>query len=88
VPTTQYPTIQAAVNAAGTNVAIHVAPGVYTGQVVVVRKKLSLIGARGVVMSPHAGAKISGMRRSRHQIAAFPYSCELPKRDSLNSVAA
>ena len=50
-----YPTIQAAVNAAKTNDTIHIAPGVYSGQVNVVRKKLTLAGAPGAVMRATTG---------------------------------
>jgi Right handed beta helix region len=54
-----YPTIQAAVDAANTNDTIHITPGVYTGQVVVVRKKLTLAGAPGVVMRATPGMPAS-----------------------------
>ena len=50
VPTTAYPTIQAAVNAAQTNDTIHIAPGVYTGQVEIVSKTLTLIGQPGTIL--------------------------------------
>lgn len=62
VPTTNYPTIQAAVNAAQTNDTIHIAPGVYTGQVEIVSKTLTLIGQPGTIlrattnMIPFAGS--------------------------------
>ena len=45
-----YPTIQAAVNAAQTNDTIHIAPGVYTGQVEIVSKTLTLIGQPGTIL--------------------------------------
>jgi len=54
-----YPTIQAAVNAAQTNDTIRIAPGVYTGQVVVVRKKLTLAGAPGAVIRAKLGMPAS-----------------------------
>src|SRR5882762_9848932 len=54
-----YPTIQAAVNAAQTNDTIRIAPGVYAGQVVVVRKKLTLAGAPGVVIRAKLGMPAS-----------------------------
>lgn len=50
VPTTNYPTIQAAVNAANTNDTIHIAAGVYTGQVEIVSKTLTLIGQPGTIL--------------------------------------
>ena len=50
VPTTVYPAIQAAVNAAHTNDTIHIAPGVYTGQVLIFANKLTLIGQPGTVL--------------------------------------
>ena len=45
-----YPTIQAAVNAAQTNDTIHIAPGVYTGQVQITNKTLTLIGQPGTIL--------------------------------------
>jgi hypothetical protein len=45
-----YPTIQAAVNAAQTNDTIHIASGVYTGQVEIVSKTLTLIGQPGTIL--------------------------------------
>ena len=45
-----YPTIQAAVNAAHTNDTIHIAPGVYTGQVQISSKTLTLIGQPGTIL--------------------------------------
>jgi pectin methylesterase-like acyl-CoA thioesterase len=45
VPTADYPTIQAAVNAANTNDTIHIAAGVYTGQVLIISKILNRIQA-------------------------------------------
>jgi len=50
VPTTNYPTIQAAVNAAQTNDTIHIASGVYTGQVQIISQKLTLIGQPGTIL--------------------------------------
>jgi nitrous oxidase accessory protein NosD len=50
VPTTAYPTIQAAVNAANTNDTIHIAPGVYTNQVQITNKVLTLIGQPGTIL--------------------------------------
>jgi len=50
VPSTNYPTIQAAVNAAQTNDTIHIAPGVYTEQVVISNKVLTLIGQPGTIL--------------------------------------
>src|SRR5437879_6065139 len=47
---TGYPTIQAAVNAAQTNDTIHIASGVYTGQVEIVSKTLTLIGQPGTIL--------------------------------------
>jgi nitrous oxidase accessory protein NosD len=45
-----YPTIQAAVNAANTNDTIHIAAGVYTGQVEIDSKTLTLIGQAGTIL--------------------------------------
>jgi pectin methylesterase-like acyl-CoA thioesterase len=45
-----YPTIQAAVNAAQTNDTIHIAPGVYTRQVEIFSKTLTLIGQPGTIL--------------------------------------
>ena len=45
-----YPTIQAAVNAAQTNDIIRIAPGVYTNQVQIISKKLTLIGQPGTIL--------------------------------------
>lgn len=50
-----YPTIQAAVNAAQSNDTVRIAPGVYTGQILVVRKSLTLVGAPGAVIRATAG---------------------------------
>ncbi len=50
VPTTANPTIQAAVNAANTNDTIHIAPGVYTEQVFITNKTLTLIGQPGTIL--------------------------------------
>lgn len=50
VPTAAYPTIQAAVNAANTNDTINIAPGVYTGQVQIISKTLTLIGQPGTIL--------------------------------------
>jgi nitrous oxidase accessory protein NosD len=45
-----YPTIQAAVNAAHTNDMIKIAPGVYTGQVQIISKVITLIGQPGTIL--------------------------------------
>jgi nitrous oxidase accessory protein NosD len=45
-----YPTIQAAVNAAHTNDTIQIAPGVYTGQVQIISKAVTLIGQPGAIL--------------------------------------
>jgi nitrous oxidase accessory protein NosD len=45
-----YPTIQAAVDAAGTNDVIQIAPGVYPAQVQVISKKLTLVGRPGTIL--------------------------------------
>ena len=50
VPTTTYPTIQAAVDVANTNDTIHIAPGVYTEQVQIISKTLTLIGQPGTIL--------------------------------------
>jgi hypothetical protein len=57
-----YPTIQAAVNAAGSNDTIQIASGVYAGQVLISNKFLTLSGSPGTVLravpgmsQPYAG---------------------------------
>jgi nitrous oxidase accessory protein NosD len=45
-----YPTIQAAVDAAQTNDIIRIAPGVYTEQVQIISKTLTLIGQPGTIL--------------------------------------
>ncbi len=45
-----YPTIQKAVDAAHNNDTIQIAPGVYTGQVLITNKVLTLIGQPGTVL--------------------------------------
>ena len=45
-----YATIQAAVNAAHTNDTISIAPGVYTGQVLIISNNLTLIGQPGTIL--------------------------------------
>lgn len=56
-----FPTIQAAVNAAQTNDTIHIAPGVYTEQVVIFSNKLTLIGQPGTILRATTNlAKIEG----------------------------
>jgi len=47
---TDYSTIQAAVDVAQTNDTIRIAPGVYTGQVEIVSKTLTLIGQPGTIL--------------------------------------
>ena len=53
----QYPTIQAAVDAAADGDTIHVAPGVYVEQILILRKKLTLLGRPGTVIRAQAGLK-------------------------------
>ena len=50
VPTAAYPTIQAAVNVANNNDTIYISPGVYTGQVRIISKTLTLIGQPGTIL--------------------------------------
>lgn len=50
-----YPTIQAAVNAASNGDTLHIAPGVYTGQVEIVSKSLTLIGQPGTILRATPG---------------------------------
>jgi hypothetical protein len=45
-----YPTIQAAVDAASNGDTIHIAPGVYPGQTLIDRKNLTLIGQPGTIL--------------------------------------
>jgi nitrous oxidase accessory protein NosD len=45
-----YPTIQAAVDAASDGDIIHIAPGVYTDQVRIISQKLTLIGQPGTIL--------------------------------------
>jgi nitrous oxidase accessory protein NosD len=61
-----YPTIQAAVNAAQTNDTIHIAPGVYTGQVQVISKTLTLVGQPGTIL------------RATTNMSSFPGSIHIP----------
>src|SRR5215467_7717715 len=51
----QYPTIQAAVDAAAAGDEIQIAPGVYTEQSIVDRKNLTLTGRPGTVLRAFAG---------------------------------
>lgn len=53
----QYPTIQKAVDAAADGDTIHIAPGVYVEQILILRKKLTLLGRPGVVIRAQAGLK-------------------------------
>jgi pectin methylesterase-like acyl-CoA thioesterase len=59
-----FPTIQAAADAAQTDDTIHIAPGVYTTQVEIVSKKLTVLGHPGTIlratveMTPVAGAGV------------------------------
>jgi pectin methylesterase-like acyl-CoA thioesterase len=50
-----YPTIQAAVNAAGSNDTIQIASGVYAGQVLISNKSLTLSGSPGTVLRATSG---------------------------------
>jgi hypothetical protein len=50
-----YPTIQAAVNAAQSNDTIHIAAGVYAGQVLISNKSVTLLGAPGAVLRATSG---------------------------------
>lgn len=50
-----HPTIQAAVNAAANGDTIHIAPGVYTNQVRILSKELTLIGQPGAVLRARTG---------------------------------
>jgi len=54
-----YPTIQAAVNAAVSGDEIQIAPGVYTQQTVISHKNLTLTGAPGAVIRAWPGMAIS-----------------------------
>lgn len=51
----QYPTIQAAVDAAASGDEIRIAPGTYTEQVLIASKNLRLVGAPGTVLKAFAG---------------------------------
>ncbi|MBI2929157.1 MAG: hypothetical protein HYY24_26125 [Verrucomicrobia bacterium] len=51
----QYPTIQKAVDAAADGDTIHIAPGVYVEQILILRKKLTLLGRPGSVIRAHTG---------------------------------
>ncbi len=51
----QYPTIQKAVDAAADGDTIHIAPGVYAEQILILRKKLTLLGRPGAVIRAHTG---------------------------------
>ena len=50
-----YPTIQAAVNAANSNDTIHIAAGVYAGQVLISNKSLTISGSPGAVLRATSG---------------------------------
>jgi hypothetical protein len=50
-----HPTIQAAVNAAQSNDTIHIAAGVYAGQVLISNKSLTLLGSPGAVLRATSG---------------------------------
>ncbi len=50
-----YPTIRAAVNAAQSNDTIHIAAGVYPGQILISNKSLTLAGSPGAVLRATAG---------------------------------
>ncbi len=85
VPTIAYPTIQAAVDAAQSNDTIHIAPGVYTGQVEIVSKTLTLIGQPGTIlrattnMTGHAGSSsipIMEIRRSAVTVRGLTFEGE------------
>jgi len=71
-----YPTIQAAVNAANSGDTIHIAPGVYVEQVTIIQKDLTLIGQPGTIlrafpnMSPGGG----GETQWRPILFIFQYS--------------
>ena len=52
-----YPTIQAAVDAASNGDAIHIAAGVYAGQVLISNKSLTLSGSPGTVLRATSGMK-------------------------------
>ena len=52
-----YPTIQAAVNAANSNDTIHIAAGVYAGQVLISNKSLTLSGSPGAVLRAKLGMR-------------------------------
>ena len=87
VPSAGYPTIQAAVDAANTNDTIHIAPGVYTGQVQIISKKLTLIGQPGTIlrattnMPPFQGyggsvVQIMGIRSSQVTVRGLTFEGE------------
>ena len=61
-----YPTIQAAVNAAQSNDTIRIAPGVYTEQVQIISKKLTLIGQPGTIL------------RATMDMSSFPGTARVP----------
>lgn len=62
-----YPTIQAAVNAAGSNDTIQIAPGVYAGQVLISNKSLTLSGSPGTVLRA-----VPGMSQPYTGVARVP----------------
>jgi len=87
VPTAGYPTIQAAVNAANTDDTIHIAPGVYTGQVQIISKTLTLIGQPGAILratetmppfsgSPRGNVPIMGIRYSQVTVRGLTFEGE------------
>ena len=66
VPTTAYPTIQKAIDAADSGDTIHIAPGVYTEQVQIIAKTLTLIGQPGTIL------------RATETLTAFPGGIHFP----------
>jgi len=62
-----YPTIQAAVNAAASGDTIHIAPGVYVAQTWITNKNLTLIGQPGTILRafPGMAPAIAGVDEQR-----------------------
>src|SRR6266849_526796 len=72
-----YATIQAAVDAAASGDTIQIAAGVYTEQIVIVRKNLTLFGAPGAVIMAQPGLSptlLMDFETSENSLLAIPLS--------------
>jgi serine protease len=67
-----YSTIQAAVDAAENGDRIQIAPGVYTGQVLISDKRLTLAGSAGTSPTSHSAPGASRCWASSGPMSSFP----------------